>query len=111
MPEPAFDPGTAHRWFGVELNDATQDALSAGQVTPETCDAHILPSEGPSHGKLRTGAPYSTGTWTQANPSTCSKWPSDDTRSVPVSMAWAAIQMSLVGKGRPFALSAAAIRA
>ena len=36
---------------------------------------------------------------THAIPSTCSKWRSADTRSAPVSMAWAAIQMSLVGDG------------
>ena len=53
----------------------------------------------------------STGTCTHASPSICSKWPSDETRSVPVSIAWAAIHMSLVGRGRPLALRAAAIRA
>ena len=38
-------------------------------------------------------------------PSTCSKWLEADTRSAPVSMAWAAIQRSLVGMRRPFARS------
>ena len=42
-------------------------------------------------------------------PSTCSKCRSAETRSAPVSMAWAAIQMSLVGIGRPLARSDAAI--
>ena len=222
MPEPPFDPPTAHRWFGVELNNTTSDALSAGQVTRETCDAHIhaahaschhwmqvgtvanrargeltvanvyaaagmgeealrharlcldlaeanlaemadfdfafaydvlarahaaaghldqardareqaraagaaIADEGDrafffewfeggnwharvdrgvryagGHGRLRATAPHSTGTWTQANPSTCSKWPSDDTRSVPVSMAWAAIPHVVGGQGTPF---------
>ena len=46
---------------------------------------------------------------THAIPSTCSKWRSADTRSAPVSMAWAAIQTSFVGMGRPFARSDAAI--
>ena len=53
--------------------------------------------------------PRSSFNRTHAIPSTCSKWRSADTRSVPVSMAWAAIQTSLVGKGRPFARSDAAI--
>ena len=44
-----------------------------------------------------------------AMPSTASKCRSADTRSAPVSMAWAAIHTSLVGMGLPFALSAAAI--
>ena len=43
-----------------------------------------------------------------AIPSTDSKWRSADTRSAPVSMAWAAIHTSLVGMGLPLARSAAA---
>ena len=41
MAEPPLDLPTAHRWFGVELNNTTWDALFTGQVTRETCDAHI----------------------------------------------------------------------
>ena len=30
MAEPSFDLAAAHRWFGVELNNGTWDALSSG---------------------------------------------------------------------------------
>ena len=42
-------------------------------------------------------------------PSTALKCRSADTRSAPVSMAWAAIHTSLVGMGLPLDRSAAAI--
>lgn len=45
----------------------------------------------------------------QARPSTYSKWRSAEMRSAPVSMAWAAIQTSSVGVGRPLSRKAAAI--
>ena len=41
MAEPSFDLASAHRWFGVELNNRTMDALEAGLVTPETGESYI----------------------------------------------------------------------
>ena len=53
---------------------------------------------------------YSSRTGTHAIPSTYSKWLSAETRSDPVSMAWAAIQTSLVGIGRPWAFNEVIMR-
>ena len=39
MAEPSFDLAAAHRWFGVELNNNTWDALASGSVTAESADA------------------------------------------------------------------------
>jgi len=47
--EPSFDRAAAHRWFGVELNNATWDALSAGNVTEENADAHIHAAHASCH--------------------------------------------------------------
>jgi len=46
MAEPSFDLAAAHRWFGVELNNGTWDALTSGSVTPETAvsSANGLPA-------------------------------------------------------------------
>ena len=41
MAEPPFDLDSAHRWFGIELNNSIMDALEAGRVTPETAESHI----------------------------------------------------------------------
>ncbi|MDD9989459.1 MAG: hypothetical protein OXQ31_24545 [Spirochaetaceae bacterium] len=55
MAEPPFDLPTAHRWFGVELNNTTWDALSAGEVTRETCDAHIHAAHASCHHWIQVG--------------------------------------------------------
>ncbi len=47
----------------------------------------------------------------QRSPSTSSKWRSKEISSAPVSIAWAAIQMSLVGIGLPLARSSLQIDA
>ena len=41
MAEPSFDLPGAHRWFAVELNNRTWDALESGLVTPETAEPYI----------------------------------------------------------------------
>ena len=41
MAEPPFDLDSAHRWFGIELNNRIMDALESGRVTPETAESHI----------------------------------------------------------------------
>ena len=41
MAEAPFEVDKAHRWFGIDLNNSTMDALDAGLVTPETCEPYI----------------------------------------------------------------------
>ena len=41
MAEAPFDLPKAHRWFGIELNNRTMDALDAGLVTPGSCEPYI----------------------------------------------------------------------
>ena len=41
MAEAPFDLSKAHRWFGIDLNNSTMDALDAGLVTPETAEPYI----------------------------------------------------------------------
>ena len=41
MREAPFDVAKAHRWFGIDLNNSTMDALDAGLVTQETCEPYI----------------------------------------------------------------------
>ena len=41
MSEAPFDVAKAHRWFGIDLNNSTMDALDAGLVTPESCEPYI----------------------------------------------------------------------
>ena len=55
MAEPSFDRAAAHRWFGVELNNASWDALSAGSVTAATADAHIHAAHASCHHWLQVG--------------------------------------------------------
>lgn len=49
MAEPSFDLAAAHRWFGVELNNGTWDALASGSVTAESADAHIHAAHASCH--------------------------------------------------------------
>ena len=49
MAEPAFDLASAHRWFGIELNNRIIDALEAGRVTPETCESFIHSAHASCH--------------------------------------------------------------
>ncbi|MDE0633386.1 MAG: hypothetical protein OXH73_17905 [Caldilineaceae bacterium] len=41
MAEAPFEVDKAHRWFGIDLNNSTMDALDAGLVTPESCEPYI----------------------------------------------------------------------
>ena len=67
-----------------------------------------MPSAGCSGGK---GKRYSVEMCLHARPSISEKCWSDETRLAPVSIAWAAIQMSFDGMGRPLVLNDIAIRA
>ena len=55
MAEPSFDLAAAHRWFGVELNNSTWDALSSGSVTAEAADAHIHAAHASCHHWMQVG--------------------------------------------------------
>ena len=55
MAEPPFDLDTADRWFGIELNNRTMDALDAGQVTPGTCEAYIHAAHASCHHWMQVG--------------------------------------------------------
>ena len=41
MAEAPFEVDKAHRWFGIDLNNSTMDALDAGLITPESCEPYI----------------------------------------------------------------------
>ncbi len=41
MAEAPFEVDKAHRWFGIDLNNSTMDALDAGLVTPTSCEPYI----------------------------------------------------------------------
>ena len=41
MAEAPFEVDRAHRWFGIDLNNGTMDALDAGLITPESCEPYI----------------------------------------------------------------------
>lgn len=41
MAEAPFEVERAHRWFGIDLNNSTMDALDAGLITPESCEPYI----------------------------------------------------------------------
>lgn len=41
MAEAPFEVDKAHRWFGIELNNNTMDALDAGLITPDSCEPYI----------------------------------------------------------------------
>ena len=55
MAEPPFDPDSAHRWFGIELNNRTMDALEAGEVTAETAASHIHAAHASCHHWMQVG--------------------------------------------------------
>ena len=41
MSDAPFEVAKAHRWFGMDLNNSTMDALDAGLVTPASCEPYI----------------------------------------------------------------------
>ena len=41
MAEASFEVDKAHRWFGIDLNNSTMNALDAGLITPESCEPYI----------------------------------------------------------------------
>ena len=41
MAEAPFEVDKAHRWFGIDLNNSTMDALDAGLVTPASGEPYI----------------------------------------------------------------------
>lgn len=41
MAEAPFEVAKAHRWFGIDLNNSTMDALDAGLITPDSCEPYI----------------------------------------------------------------------
>ncbi|MCY4081926.1 MAG: hypothetical protein OXF54_16910 [Caldilineaceae bacterium] len=41
MAEAPFEVDKAHRWFGIDLNNSTMDALDAGLITPDSCEPYI----------------------------------------------------------------------
>ena len=55
MAEPSLDLAAAHRWFGVELNNGTWDALSSGSLTAETADAHVHAAHASCHHWMQVG--------------------------------------------------------
>ena len=64
MAEPSFDVAAAHRWFGVELNNGTWDALASGSVTAESgrvLPARPLPTR-KTASSSSSGFPAATGT-------------------------------------------------
>ena len=61
MAEPPFDRDSAHRWFGIELNNRTMDALEAGHVTPETAESHIHAAHASCHHWMQVGTAANHG--------------------------------------------------
>ena len=61
MAEPSFDLDSAHRWFGIELNNRTMDALEAGHVTPETAESHIHAAHASCHHWMQVGTAANHG--------------------------------------------------
>ena len=55
MAEAPFDLPKAHRWFGIELNNSTMDALDAGLVTPETAEPYIHAAHASCHHWMQVG--------------------------------------------------------
>ncbi len=55
MAEPPFDLASAHRWFGIELNNRIMDALEAGRVTPETGESFIHAAHARCHHWMQVG--------------------------------------------------------
>ena len=61
MAEPPFDQHSAHRWFGIELNNRIMDALEAGRVTPETAESHIHAAHASCHHWMQVGTAANHG--------------------------------------------------
>ena len=61
MAEPPFDMESAHRWFGIELNNRTMDALDFGRVTPETAESHIHAAHASCHHWMQVGTAANHG--------------------------------------------------
>ena len=55
MAEPPFDLASAHRWFGIELNNRIMDALEAVRVTPETGESFIHAAHASCHHWMQVG--------------------------------------------------------
>ena len=55
MAEPPFDLDSAHRLFGIELNNQIMDALEAGRVTPETSEPFIHAAHASCHHWMEVG--------------------------------------------------------
>ncbi len=56
MSEPSFDQAGAHRWFAVELNNRTWDALESGLVTPETAEEYVHAAHASCYHWMQVGA-------------------------------------------------------
>ena len=61
MAEPPFDMESAHRWFGIELNNRTMDALESGRVTPQTAESHIHAAHASCHHWMQVGTAANHG--------------------------------------------------
>ncbi|MDE0069508.1 MAG: hypothetical protein OXO48_07320 [Caldilineaceae bacterium] len=55
MAEAPFDIPKAHRWFGIQLNNSTMDALDAGLVTAETAEPYIHAAHASCHHWMQVG--------------------------------------------------------
>lgn len=61
MTDAPFDLPKAHRWFGVDLNNSTMDALEAGLVTPQTAELYIHAAHASCYHWMQTGAVANRG--------------------------------------------------
>ncbi len=55
MAEAPFEIPKAHRWFGIQLNNSTMDALDAGLVTAETAEPYIHAAHASCHHWMQVG--------------------------------------------------------
>ena len=55
MVETHIDLPKAHRWFGVDLNNRTMDALDAGLITPEAAETYIHAAHACCHHWMQVG--------------------------------------------------------
>lgn len=55
MAEAPFEILKAHRWFGIQLNNGTMDALDAGLVTAETAEPYIHAAHASCHHWMQVG--------------------------------------------------------
>ena len=76
MAEPPFDLASAHRWFGIELNNRIMDALEAGRVTPETGESFIHAAHASCHHWMQVGtvANHGRGEFVVASVYAASVW-------------------------------------